>query len=83
MSRMTDRQTAMAHYFGERLIERRHELGMTRQALADKADISLTNVRNYEKGYVQPTAYPIYALANVLGVTTDWLLGMRGAHDGK
>lgn len=83
MSRMPDRQTAMAHYFGERLIERRHELGLTRRDVARKADISETNLRNYEKGYAQPTAYPIYALANVLGVTTDWLLGMRGAHDGK
>ena len=40
--------------FGEQMRRRREELGLTRQALADRLGVSVSDVVNYETGFSAP-----------------------------
>ena len=53
---------------------RRKELGMTQQDLADKCGLSKTTIYNYEKGRFEPTIENIEILAKVLRVEKFELL---------
>lgn len=54
--------------------ERRRELGMTQQELADACGLSKNTVYNYENGKFEPTKENLALLANVLGVLENDLL---------
>lgn len=45
--------------------------------LADKANISYTNLMNYRYGRAQPTLHNLIAIADALNVSIDWLVGRK------
>lgn len=65
---------------GQRIQQRRKELGMTQEELAELLTTNQFQVSRYETGKNSPTAEVIKTLADVLEVSADWLLG-RGGED--
>jgi transcriptional regulator with XRE-family HTH domain len=61
--------------FGERLVHARQEAGLTQQQLADKLGTSQRVIAHWERSRVELRAEHLAALADILGVTTDFLLG--------
>lgn len=57
--------------FPEQLKTLRESRGLSREQLADAADISRESVRLYEAGERRPTWDAVQSLAKALGVTTD------------
>lgn len=49
--------------------------GMSREDLARRMGVSYMTVRNWERGNTEPSATQIKALADLFGVSTDYLLG--------
>ena len=67
---------------GERiaLLRRRH--GLTQQALAEQLGVTQTQIHRLEKGLItDPHMSQVKALAQALGVSTDWLVGLRETVD--
>lgn len=64
--------------FNRRLRKARMDAGLTQQATADSVGTSLRNYQSYEQGKRRPTYENLAKLADVLGVTTDYLLGRIG-----
>lgn len=60
---------------GERIKEAREKKGLSQRALADKLAISQPAIVQFEKGYKIPNTLMVNALADVLGVTTDYING--------
>lgn len=48
---------------------------MSREDLARRMGVSYMTVRNWERGNTEPSATQIKALADLFGVSTDYLLG--------
>lgn len=59
---------------GERIVEQRKKLGMTRVQLAQDLDIPHTTLRNYETDQREPGHLMLIKLSQKFGVTTDYLL---------
>lgn len=49
--------------------------GMTQQELSEKINCSLADISRYETGRIKPPITKLCKLADVLGVSTDYLLG--------
>jgi len=58
---------------------RSRALGLTQQALADKAGVHVRQIRRYESGEQQPVLGVAVKLAAALGVTLDELAGLAPA----
>jgi transcriptional regulator with XRE-family HTH domain len=70
--------------FHQRLAAVRKERGLTQQALADRVECHVQQIKRYEAGSSQPTLDVIRNLATALSVTSDQLLfgnGERGPDD--
>ena len=65
---------------GRFIMDRRKELGLTQQQLADKLHVSFQAVSKWENGTTYPNIEILYDLAILLDVTTDELLsgGRKG-----
>ena len=62
---------------GERIRKRRQELGWSQRALAQRVSTRQATIADLERGAQQETSTAlIRRLAKVLGVTSDWLIGM-------
>ena len=61
--------------FGEMLAELRQDAGLTQKELADKLFVSKGTISNYENGIHYPDIERLISLAELFGVTTDYLLG--------
>ena len=61
--------------FGKRLNLLRKHLGYTAQFMADSLNIGLHSYRNYENGNRQPSFAILVQIADLLNVSTDYLLG--------
>ena len=59
---------------GLRIIERRKRLGLTQEALAEKADVTTQFVSYAESGKRAMRPENLLKMANALGVSTDYLL---------
>lgn len=60
-----------------RVVSSRDDLGWSQEVLADKAGVSRTSVSGIESGRnTNTTVYTIFALADALGVSRAYLLGM-------
>jgi len=59
---------------GNRIQQLRKEKGMTQTVLAKQINISLPQLVRYETKDVQPTAETLKLLANVFGVSIDFLV---------
>ncbi len=60
---------------GERIKIARMQKKINQQALSNKANVHQKNISKYENNGVIPSAITLKNIANVLGVTTDYLLG--------
>lgn len=73
----------------ERIKQRRTQLKISQEELADRLGTSQTQVSRYERGENDPTGNVLVKFADALDTTTDWLLGrtdiaerpIRGAGD--
>jgi transcriptional regulator with XRE-family HTH domain len=64
---------------GQKIAQRRDELGMTRKQLAEATELSYAYISQIETGYRLPSAKHHVILARVLGVSLDELFGAEEA----
>ena len=57
----------------------RKQSGMTQKEVADNIGVGQSTYKNYECGIREPNGDTIVELANLFGVTTDYLLGREPA----
>jgi repressor LexA len=62
--------------FGKRLRKTRKEKDLTLEQIAEKLNITYVTMSRYEKGQLEPKFERIVDIANILGVTPDFLLGL-------
>lgn len=60
---------------GNRIQELRKDMGITQQQMADKLNITKGAVSGYEIGRREPSNDILIKIANILGTSTDYLLG--------
>ena len=60
--------------FPKRLNETRKSKGYTAQKMADLLCMGLRSYRNYESGHSSPNIYALVKIADILDVSTDYLL---------
>ncbi len=60
--------------FCDRLNALRKERGYTAQKMADELQIGIRNYRKYESGDAKPTLEGLVQIADILDVSTDYLL---------
>lgn len=60
---------------GARLLELRKKLGLSQKGLAEKLGMkSYQSLQTYEKGQIEPPLAVITGMAQLGGVSTDWIL---------
>jgi XRE family transcriptional regulator, regulator of sulfur utilization len=74
---MTEREERFARAMGRRIQDLRNAQGWTQERLALEVGLDRSRISRYEKGRVNASALTVKRLAEVLGVTTDELLGLR------
>jgi len=74
---MKTAQAPLASAFAARLRQRRENLGLHKQVLAEKVGLSLTTIQQYENGQL-PKGNHAIRLADALHCSLDWLLAGRG-----
>lgn len=60
--------------FSQRLNHLRKERGITAQQMADALHTGIRNYRKYESGDAKPTLDGLVQIADILDVSTDYLL---------
>ncbi|MFN4101103.1 MAG: helix-turn-helix domain-containing protein, partial [Pararhodobacter sp.] len=70
----TAQSPAQAPQFGGRIRELRHKAGLTLQALADEAGISVGFLSQVERNKATPSLGTLASLAAVLGVEINWFI---------
>jgi transcriptional regulator with XRE-family HTH domain len=60
---------------GSRIKELRISKGVTQREMANKLDLSYSTYSNYENNYREPKFETIEKVAEILGVTIDYLIG--------
>ena len=63
----------------ENLKNARKKAGLTQAQAADAVGVNDGTYKNYEQGKREPNGDKIVAIANIFGVTTDYLLGRPDA----
>ena len=71
----------MAVICGERIKELREKLGFTQPELAEKIGLSLSSIRFYELGKVDPSLETICKMADYFQVSVDYLLNRADEKD--
>ena len=66
--------------FGEKLQKLRQKAGMSQDALAERLNVSRQAVSRWERDETMPETDKVVALADLFGVTTDYLL-RQGAEE--
>lgn len=61
--------------FGDRLRATRLDRGITQQRLSDLVGVALRTYQQYEQGKTEPSYSVLVALADVIDVPIDYLLG--------
>jgi Predicted transcription factor, homolog of eukaryotic MBF1 len=69
--------------FGDRLALARAHMKMTRQQLADEANISLSSLAAYERGENNPPIDVATRLSDILKISLDWLVGKESEKRNK
>jgi len=62
--------------FGERLRVLRKQCKLTQQVVADRLQVHRTTYNKYEAGSVTPDQQGLVRLAEIFGVSVDYLLGL-------
>lgn len=66
---------------GERIRHLRKRAGLTQEALGKKLGVIKQTVSSWENGISEPNSEILLAMASLLGVTTDYLLGLSDSID--
>ena len=66
----------MAETLGDRIRMHRARLKLSQSELGKQVGLSTNSMSAIESGHVDPKASRLKAIAKVLGVSTDYLLGM-------
>lgn len=64
----------MTDKLGERVKSMREKLKMTQEEVAQKTNISRSNIGKIENNQIVPNCNAILSLSKLFGVTTDWLI---------
>ena len=62
-------------FLGQRIRQQRETMGLSSNRLALTIGITRQSMNDIEHGKIWPSVPTLIALADALGVTTDWLLG--------
>lgn len=68
--------------FGQRFKEIREKKGLTQMDIAKHLDLSISAIHHWEHGTRFPLAVVLPKLSNLLGVSTDYLLGLTDRETG-
>jgi transcriptional regulator with XRE-family HTH domain len=68
-------------YTNRRFRDRRKQLGLSQEALADLVGTNQAQISAYENGKNDPTGEVLIALSQALETTVDYLLGLTGNPD--
>jgi len=61
---------------GKKIKERRENLGITQEKIANEIGVAISTVQRYEKGTIRKIKLPVVeAIARSIGVSPDWLIG--------
>lgn len=60
---------------GERLYAARRQRALSRNRLAEAAQVTASCLKKWEEGVNSPNVYSLIRMADVLGVSLDWLCG--------
>mgnify|MGYP003298103064 CR=1 FL=1 len=60
---------------GERLYTARRQRSLSRQKLADSAQVTASCIKKWEEGQNSPNVYSLIRMADILNVSIDWLCG--------
>lgn len=63
--------------FGERLRKARLQNGLTQEQLAQQIGVAKSTLTGYEKGNREPDVFKIKRILEVLGLDSDYLLGVN------
>lgn len=67
---------------GERICQRRREIGLTQEKLAEKMDVSVQMISNLERGNKAIRIDNLIKLCDILNISSDYILtGMRSRND--
>jgi transcriptional regulator with XRE-family HTH domain len=70
--------------FGERVARQRERRGWTQRQLAEAVKVSTATINRIENGaHAGPRMHVLKALAQALGCTTDYLVGMQEDEDSE
>ena len=72
---------AQKKIFAERLNKALKRSGLTARELGKQAGIDEANICRYRKGYAVPARGKIFFLAETLGVSSSWLLGLSASEN--
>ena len=64
----------VVQWVGDRVAERRHALGLTQEALAERLEVSVKYLQRLEAGQENLTIHSMVGLANALAVSPNYLL---------
>ena len=62
---------------GQRIAQKRKELGLSQEALGDRLGVSRQSIYKWESDAALPEIDKLVALAKLFGVTVGWLLGVE------
>lgn len=65
----------MENIFGRRLQQLRERRGISRRVLGELCGLSKNMVSRYERGETEPAGSTLTVIADIFGVSVDWLLG--------
>lgn len=66
---------------GERIKKKRQELKLSQRELAEEIEVTPSAINQYEKGDKVPSSEKIIKLAKILGISSDYLLGVTDEED--
>lgn len=69
----------MSAAFAERLHDLRINKGFNQNYLATYMGVSQVSISNWERGFKEPNFQALIDLANLFGVTCDYILGVNDA----
>ena len=71
----------MGNTLGERIRETRQRLCLTQKELSAMSGVPITTISCYEANKSDPSLFKLTCIADVLGVSLDWLANRTGGNN--
>lgn len=72
---MTSAKRRVKVFRGDRLKVMRERMGLSQTEFADQLGLQVAHYGRFELGNAEPSPVILVKIANLIGVSTDWLLG--------